>query len=183
MDADTLVETAQGLVTMPTFVEEGSINVRSLFVQAFSVLVYLTNIFSKASAGVTDIESRRLAFASFTVGFSGSQVRAEKAVIRTTDSREIELQPHLKQMLDSMGVKSAGTAQTTVIQLALCVILLHGNKFSSEVIGSIPLVRTVRGGYAQQDYANCAGSWSTSVDKARNNGSRCTDTGWRKCSG
>ena len=60
-------------------------------------------------------EAGRLAFASFTVGFFGSQVRAGKATIRTTDGREIELQPYMKQMLDATNVKSVGTTQTTII--------------------------------------------------------------------
>ena len=51
----------------------------------------------------------------------------------------------------------------------ICIILLHGHPFDSALVGSIPLIRTVRAGYTQQDYQTCAESCSTSVEKARAN--------------
>ena len=138
LDSDTLVEAAKQLEQSRTFVEGGSINARSLFRQAVATLVYLTHVFISASDNPTDSEARRLVFSSFTVGFSGTQVRSGKATVRTTDGRELELQPYLRQLMDAIGVKTIGTPQTTIIQLALCIILLHGHPFDSALVGSIP---------------------------------------------
>lgn len=65
-----------------------------------------------------------------------------------------------------------GTPETTCVQVSLA-ILLHQNKFSSDIVGSIPLMETFISGYSADDYRSCAESWECSVEKAKANSDRC----------
>ena len=92
-DSDTLVEAAKQLEQSRTFVEGGQ-----------------CNRFGGPPSGVLIVHRR--------IQWHPGQVW-EGHVVRTTDGRELELQPYLRLLMDAIGVKTIGTPQTTIIQLAL----------------------------------------------------------------